>query len=266
MNMTRLSLPGIGFLILAVISPGVRAQDMDTERPGQTIPAETVPIGVLQMEAGFIYQADKLADTRLHDITPVSALFRMGLLERIELRAGIAYFHRNYTTTDNSHHEFSYIEKGLYPVLLGMKIHLLENQGIIPSLSIAGSLSFPSLSTKKYAPDHVAPDFRVIASYHLYENVTTTYNLGLVWDGKNDLPTFVYTAMLGVSHSERFYSFYELYGFIPPEAVAADVRLDAGLTWLLLNRFQVDFSGGVGLTQYAPDFYLGCGLSWRILE
>lgn len=242
------------------------AQEMVTDRPGQTILPATMNKGSFQVEAGFIFEGDKPEDTRLHNITPVTSLFRYGLIDRLELRAGLAYFQKNYTTQGIYHHEFSDTRKGLYPLIFGMKLHLLENQGIIPSLSLTGSLSFPQLSTQKYAPDHIAPDIRLSASNHLYRGVVTSYNIGLSWDGFNTLPSFLYTALLSVHHGQKLTSFYELYGFIPPEAVAADVRFDAGLSWLIVNNFQADIEGGLGITEFAPDFYIGAGLSWLIVH
>ncbi len=254
----------IVFLLFSGIPALVQAQEMDTDRPGQTISPHTVDAGRLLLEAGFKYEGDKLEDTRLHNITPVNLLLRYGLVNRLELRAGLAFFHKNYVTGGISHHEFSYIEKGLYPVYFGTKVQLLENDGIIPSLAVMGSLSFPGLASKKYAPDHIAPDIRITASHHLLRKVTTGYSIGYTWDGKNDLPAFDYSAILWVAHSMKLASFYEIYGFIPPEAVAADVRFDAGVTWLIIPSFQADLSGGIGITAFAPDFYAGFGFSWII--
>ncbi|HYW95126.1 MAG TPA: transporter [Bacteroidales bacterium] len=242
------------------------AQVMVTERPGQTIPPATMNKGSFQVEAGFTFEGDKPEDTRLHNITPVSSLFRYGLTDWLELRSGLSFFQKNYTTQGIYHHEFSDIRKGLSPVIFGMKLHILENHGIIPSLSLAGSLSFPQLSTRKYAPDHIAPDLRLSAANHLYQGAGTTYNIGLSWDGFNTLPSFLYSALLWVNHGQKLTSFYELYGFIPPEAVAADVRFDTGLSWLIITNLQADIEGGIGITEFAPDFYVGAGLSWLIVK
>lgn len=254
------------FIFIALIQPSIvgKAQEMDTDRPGETLSPSTVEAGRLMMEAGFVYEGDKMEDTRLHNITPLSVLLRYGLINRLELRAGMAFFHKNYVNKGSSYHEFSYIEKGLYPVFFGLKLHILDNDGIIPSLAVVGSLALPGLATKRYAPDHIAPDIRIAASHHLLPKVTTGYSIGYTWDGKNDLPAFDYSAILWVAHSMNLGSFYEIYGFIPPEAVAADVRFDAGLTWLIVPTLQADLSGGIGITTYAPDFYAGVGFSWII--
>lgn len=59
------------------------------------------------------------------------------------------------------------------------------------------------------------------------------------------------------------YLFIESYGYMP-ENSKPDHRADAGLTFLLADNFQLDASGGIGLTKYSPDYFISFGFSWRI--
>jgi len=57
-------------------------------------------------------------------------------------------------------------------------------------------------------------------------------------------------------------SFAELYGFFP-EHSDWDHRFDAGLTYLVNRNIQLDASGGFGITENAPDYFISAGVSFR---
>lgn len=69
-------------------------------------------------------------------------------------------------------------------------------------------------------------------------------------------------ATLSYSPGERLGSYVELYAFAPADEPDAGY-FDGGFTYLLSNDFQLDASGGVGLTDAAQDFFVGFGASRR---
>jgi outer membrane putative beta-barrel porin/alpha-amylase len=54
--------------------------------------------------------------------------------------------------------------------------------------------------------------------------------------------------------------FVELYGYLP-EFGSPDHRFDAGFTFLITNMFQLDLSGGLGLSEISPDYFISTGFS-----
>jgi hypothetical protein len=42
-----------------------------------------------------------------------------------------------------------------------------------------------------------------------------------------------------------------------------ELRADAGLTYLIGNNFQLDFSAGQGITDNAPERFVAFGFSYR---
>jgi hypothetical protein len=40
--------------------------------------------------------------------------------------------------------------------------------------------------------------------------------------------------------------------------------MDAGIAYLVSQNFQLDISGGIGITDISPDFFLEIGFSWRL--
>lgn len=58
-------------------------------------------------------------------------------------------------------------------------------------------------------------------------------------------------------------TFVEYYGVI--EDGAPDQHsADAGVTYLLSDDVQLDFSAGFGLNDAAPDFFVAAGVAWRL--
>ena len=59
--------------------------------------------------------------------------------------------------------------------------------------------------------------------------------------------------------------FVEGYGRVPQQREDDNqLRMDAGLTYLINNDVQVDLSGGIGLTDNAPEKFVALGLSFRL--
>jgi len=125
-------------------------------------------------------------------------------------------------------------------------------------------LSLPKLASKKLKTDYYTPEFRFTMQHTLSEKQTLSYNLGAEWDGISPEPTFIYTLTSGYSFSEKISGYIELYGFIP-QIQKADHRFDAGLNYLLNPNHQLDISGGIGLSETSPDYFVALGYSFRFI-
>jgi hypothetical protein len=62
--------------------------------------------------------------------------------------------------------------------------------------------------------------------------------------------------------SDNLAVFFEQYGFLKKHTVP-DCRLDGGLTYIIKNNMQLDCSGGIGLTEESPKYFISAGLSVR---
>jgi hypothetical protein len=58
-------------------------------------------------------------------------------------------------------------------------------------------------------------------------------------------------------------AFFEA-AFTVPEQATTLVLFHAGATYLMTPNLQMDAHGGVGLTDTAPDYFLGVGISVRL--
>jgi hypothetical protein len=239
--------------ILTLNNIAILAQDLpsiQTDRPDQTECPFIVPKNYLQFENGFSYEKNT-KDSNEYVIP--STLTKFGINDHFELRLITEYVIQNEDLDKVS---------GIVPVLIGFKARLFEEKGIIPLTSFIGHLSLPKLASKNLKADYYTPEFRFTMQHTLSEKQTLSYNLGAEWDGISPEPTFIYTLTTGYSFSEKISGYIEFYGFIP-QIQKTDHRFDAGLNYLLNTNHQLDISGGIGLSETSPDYFMALGYSFR---
>jgi hypothetical protein len=104
----------------------------------------------------------------------------------------------------------------------------------------------------------------VAVQHPLNQRWSLGYNLGAEWNGESAEPVFVYTLSTGFDLTARLATYVEAFGFIP-QYTEQDHRANGGVTYRIGNNFQLDAMGGIGLSEAAPDYFIGSGLSFRIL-
>jgi hypothetical protein len=97
----------------------------------------------------------------------------------------------------------------------------------------------------------------------LSDKVSIGYNLGAEWDGETAEPTFIYTFTTAFSLTDRLGCYIEAFGFAPQKQTARH-QADGGFTYLFSDNAQLDISGGIALTENAPDYYTSLGFSFRL--
>lgn len=222
---------------------------IQADRPDQTETPALVPKGMFQLESGFSFQKEN-AQTDSYAVP--SALWKYGVNENFELRL----------ITELAGEKATENTFGLLPVLVGCKIKICEESGVVPKTSFIGHMSIPKLASSDYKADFYAPEFRFVMQHTLSEKFSLSYNLGSEWDGFSAEPTFLYTLTTGYSITEKLGSYVECFGFAPQQDTACH-SFDGGLTYLVNNDFMLDVSSGFGLTENAPDYYVALGFSIR---
>ena len=225
---------------------------IETDRPDQTETASVVPKGYFQMENGF-----SIEDTEPGFIyTHPSTLWKIGVSEHFEFRVITEYI--NIQLDPNPKVD------GLLPVRVGFKSKLLDQKGIIPKASFIGHISIPGLASKQFQQSYFAPDVRLAFQHSIRDRFSVSYNLGAEWDGETPRPDFIYTLALGAGIIHGLGVYVEVYGDVPQQREEdADLRLDGGLTYHISNDVMADISGGIGLTDNAPEKYIAVGFSYR---
>ena len=242
------------FILQNIIQMSLFGQELpsiQTDRPDQTESPSIVPKKHFQIETGIGFErANKESDSYTHP----TILLKYGVNDNFELRLIPEYI---------TSHIQSVKYSGLTPLTVGFKVRLAEEKGILPMISFIGHLSIPSFASKNLKTTWYAPSFRFTLQHTLSPKISLGYNVGAEWNGETPEPAFIYTITTGYSISEKLGSYIELYGFFIQKSTA-DHRIDGGLTYLLKNNIMVDLSGGLGISKYAPEYYIAAGFSIRL--
>jgi hypothetical protein len=251
-------------IMLLLINSLLIAQDdvpeFVTDRPDQTESSSVVPAKSLQIETGFVWESDESDNFKQNTFVYNTTLLRYGLLERMELRLGLAYLSEEIkiknTDTTNTVSGFS-------PLYAGFKVYITDENGWIPEIAFLGGLVIPVIAHQDFKAPYSAPTMRFAFSHTLSERFSLGYNLGAEWYGETAVPDYYYSIALGIAITDHIGTYVEGFGFIPEEGRATHL-IDAGFTFLVLPNLQLDISGGLGLTEESIDNYLSFGLSYRL--
>lgn len=238
-------------LSFPILSLAQTQEPIQTDRPDQTETPAIVPKGMFQVETGFTLQKND-AYSKTNSLP--SILWKYGVNENFELR-----LITEFAVEKNDDETVS----GVTPVLLGCKIKITEEKGIVPKTSFIGHISLPNAASTVFKADSMAPEFRFTFQHTLSEKLSLGYNLGAEWDGFSAEPTYIYTLTTGYTITKKIGSYIEIFGFAPQND-SANHNLDGGFTYLINPNFMIDLSAGVGITDNAPDHYFAFGFSFRL--
>lgn len=241
----------MSFLGLENSKVAAQSTSIQLDRPDQTECPFIVPANYLQVEAGGTFEQ---VDNNKSEYSAPSVLWKFGINEKTEIRLITELATENFKSASTT---------GLLPVTFGFKTNICAEKGIIPIISFIGHLTSSGIGSKEYHTNYLAPAFRFTFQHKLSEKVSLAYNLGAEWDGENAAQTYIYTLTTGLSLSDKLGAYIEIYGFAP-YSYKPDHRTDCGFTWLINNNCMADISGGMGLTENAPDFYVSLGFSFRL--
>jgi hypothetical protein len=242
----------------------IKAQPLEqiiTDRPDQTESSFTVPPGFLQIETGMVYESDTKNYTLLIEPPVVakkkertlylpSVLIRYGLTGSIELRFGGGL-------TKQRDAAFT-----VEPVVAGFKMKLIDEKKFVPQTAFIFHVNVPY---NKNHTDYPSPDFILTFSNTLSRKLSLGYNIGFLWElsRSNTVTKFLYTLAAGYSVSPKVSIFAEPFGYFILDGESTHM-INSGITYLISENVQIDFSAGAGLSYVAPDWFIGSGLSLRL--
>ena len=256
-------------LLVIAVSYGTLLADeppLITDRPDATESAHNVPRGLFQLEAGFA-GGDLDRGESLGFLVAPATLLRIGLNDQFELRlafAGLLFEER----IPGGGGEVT--ERGTGNTGVGFKAAIAEEKGAVPQVAFIGGLALPT-GDEYFRPERADPVFRFALSHSLGERFSVGTNLGMAWIstadeiGIEDTESyFDWTAVLGIGVSERVGCFVEFFGLAGASASAKPLNVfQIGATYLITPRLQVDATAAWGLSEIAPDWTAGVGISFR---
>ena len=255
----NISLTVFAFLCLCVRN--VPAEPLTPDRPGEAETVSIVTPGAIQLESGFTFEREtKTGDPKTNSVTVPQLLVRMGLLPNLEVRlAADGYIHEDRTEARNR-------ESGT-DLELGSKIRLIDQAGMWPTIGLLASVSFPT-GGSAVTSDGVDPRGRLLLNWELGQHYSLDANLdfGGPTEGVNDSRRiFEVTPVLSLERAltDRLNAFIETFSTFKDRGEEDEYTVDGGVTYLVHDNLQLDFSAGLGLNQPAPDFFFGFGMAWR---
>lgn len=230
-----------------------------TDRPDATESPTVVPKGFLQLETGAFYQEEESGNVLTKATTFNTALWRYGLLDNLELRLGWNFTE---TQTEINGTELADVQSGLEPLLVGAKVGIAQEKGLLPEIGILGHIYLPLSASTDYRPETTGVDFRFSFAHTLNKRSSIAYNIGAQWGDDSPEAAYVYTLAYGYSVSNRFGLYAEVYGDLPEDS-ESNHYWDAGLTYLVNDSFQLDATVGSAINA-DQTLLLSAGFSYRL--
>jgi hypothetical protein len=239
------------FLIAVLILLGskIYGQSIITDRPDQTESSSTVEFGSLQVESGFLLGFADEGFNSVRQILLPTTLFRYGLTKGIELR-----ILSQFESLKNS----LQINEGISDLEIGAKIQLFKNENVNTEIAFLSHLIIPT-GTSELTGDKFGTINKLAISHEINENVGFGYNVGYNYMGAGN-GDLTYSMALGIAINDKVGVYLETYGDIV-EFQELLVNFDTGLTYLVKDNLQLDFSFGTGLNHTMN--YISIGFSWK---
>lgn len=222
-----------------------RAQDpMVTDRPDQTESAVTIAPGSNQIESGILHTEEDRRGRTFEVTEAFATLVRIGWRERVELRVGFD----GWISVPGS--------DGLGDASIGAKLLIADETEEAPQIAVLIGTSVP-IGDDRFTSDDYAPFARLALSKSLGNSLGVGLNLGAEFPENDEV--LIYTLVAGYGIDEKNAAFVEVFG-----NSESSHSFDAGWTHLARPNLQFDVAGGVGITDEAPDWFLGVGVSVRL--
>ncbi len=230
-----------------------------TDRPGAGTSPGLVGKGYLQLETAAQYEGYDSGNLRSKVWILNTSLLRFGLLDNLELRLGWDF---QEIKTEINGMESSDIQSGYTPLLVGLKVGVTEEYGLLPQIGIIGHIFLPFSAGKDFKPHNTGAEILLAFSNTLDENSSLDYVLGANWGNDSAELNFAYSFSYGRSFTTKFGGFAEVYGVLPENSKGQNFW-DIGFTYLLNNDLQLDASFGTGFDN-DQSILLGAGISYRL--
>lgn len=221
-----------------------------TDRPTQNISAKIVPKSSLQVETGAKVNFTPGGQQASSRITAPSALVRWGISEYFEARLFTSF--QSFKSPNDLQRT-----SGLGDVQVGTKIRILDKDDVPTKVAFVSHLIVPT-GSRGISYEAYRAINRVSVSHVLMEGVDLGYNLGYNYytDKNGDL---TYSVVLDVAINDKVEIFVEPFGEYT-RLLTFNASFDAGLTYLVKDNMQLDFSYGSGINHKMN--FMSVGFTW----
>lgn len=269
------------FLLVPLIHYGQHTDEINSNRPGETMSAYAVGKSVIQVESGIygIKENHSILDYDANGFG-IDMTLRWGLfMEKLELIADFQYQYEVFNPA------IKYPDKSaMKQTVLGAKYliydpfknrekkvnvyswkanHSFNWKQLIPAVSVFAGANFTLADNPYYfSPDAaISPKVVLIAQNHLGDG-TWVFVTNIIADYiGTDFPSYGYGITLTKGFNRKWSGFIENQGYMSDFYSDAIVR--GGAAYLINNDMQVDASLSTSLKDTPSILYGGVGFSWR---
>ena len=231
-----------------------------TDRPDFVESSDVVGPGRFQVETGLTSDRHAQGGVAVRTLT-TPTLLRYGSGETTELRLETDGWTHERTTAPGT----SLTEHGWSDLSFGVKWHVLDNAGTTPGVAWLLHVD-TATGSAPFRGQGLRPSLRAAIEWDLPEEFSVGLMPGIYLDRDDAGKRFaggIFAVTLGKEWSPRWHSFLEVAG----QQLAAKrnggsvVTLDTGLAFVATPTLQLDIEVSRGLTDAAPDFESGVGVS-----
>lgn len=260
---------------------GQHTDQINSNRPGETMSAFAVGKSVIQLETGVygIKQNHSLLNYDANGFG-IDATLRWGLfMEKLELIADIQYQNEKYTTLFNSSKRADFKQTVLGAKYLiydpfknyEKKVNIYSWKAnrafnwrqLVPAVSVFAGANF-TMADNPYsfsAESSISPKIILITQNHLGDG-RWVFVTNIIADYiTTDFPSYGYVLTLTRGFNDKWSGFVENQGF--KSDFYSDAIVRGGAAYLLNKDMQIDASISTSLKDTPSALYGGIGFSWR---
>nr|WP_314866572.1 transporter [uncultured Flavobacterium sp.] len=268
-------------LLIPLLNFAQYTDQINSNRPGETMSAFAVGKSVIQLETGAygITQKHHLLNYTTNGYG-IDATLRYGMfMEKLELIADIQYqsqvYEALYTKTN---------QKALKQTILGAKYLLYDPfknhekkinvyswnanrkfswRQLIPAVSVFAGANFTSANNPyHFSPNaSISPKAILITQNHLGDGTWVFVTNTIADYIGTEYPSYGYALTLTKGFNDKWSGFVENQGY--KSDFYSDAIVRAGAAYLLTDDLQIDASASTSLKNTPSIFYGGLGFSWR---
>ena len=242
---------GVVILIFLTASNAIFSQSIITDRPDQTESSSTLLKGSLQIESGILFGSAKDDFFSEEVLLMPSVLWRYGITNGIEIRLLTEFA----SVKDKMSNKTI---NGISDLQIGTKIQLLKKEEINTEIAFLSHAIIPT-AKDELSLNKMGVINKLAISHELTDIIGLGYNIGYDYLGFGS-GNFTYSLSVGIGVSDKIGFYVEPYGEII-EFENHLANFDAGVTYLIEDNFQLDFSAGTGINHTMNYISLGASIN-----
>lgn len=241
--MRQLTASILFIIIICYNAAGQINEPINTDRPDQSDGTYTLTKNIFQLETGLIYgKAEKSFFTH-------STMLRYGITSSTEAR--LLFDYGKIAS-----------ETGIFAPGISLKQHLCSQKKLLPEITAVGYVRLPFLATNNFKTENPSLTFLLAFQNDFSNKFSISYNIGRTFDKDATENIWIITTSLGFMATNKI-SFFAEYFSSFAKVLKPSNNADAGVLWLLNNKFQIDFAFGSTIFEQDKKQFITTGISYR---